>query len=541
VPAAAEGSSTLEWRDDEVSSDGGADDDSRGSGDDTGDRDAAGHAGHDADAREETTDAKRLRLAREYLSRITAKAGADTDAAVSEAIAEDVAATDAATGRGRVVQVAELLGFANLAPSTRFLRGHELPATCVDVTADGLVAYSGSKDCSVNRWDLESGTRTRWAGRRRTRADAKAAQERRAAALRKGGASASKAASSGGGALEALARDGMGAAAGSSAGAVALRTGETGRGYGIQGHWAQVLAVAVSADGRRVVTGGRDWLVRVWDSREAKIVRTMRGHAGPVTGLVFDGSGPRVYSCSEDRTLKGWDTETGAFAESLFGHSTQVTAVTRLRPGRVASTGGLDRTVRVWKLEAETQLVFKAPGNAESLDCLAAVHGGKAFVTGGQGGSLHLWNAERKKPVSVAKDPHGAGSWIVSLASLSGTDLVASGSNDGWIRLWRVHQRGAFSDKGAEAPADMSAEDGGHWQTSGLLKEVGRAPAAGFVNGLAFSADGRRLVAAVGCEHRMGRWWRMPKVRAGIVVVDLPPAIASTLRPMDARAKAAAE
>lgn len=45
---------------------------------------------------------------------------------------------------------------------------------------------------------------------------------------------------------------------------------------------------------------------------------------------------------------------------------------------------------------------------------------------------------------------------------------------------------------------------------------------SGFVNGLCFSEDGRRLVAAVGREHRRGRWWVLGGVRDGVVVVDLP-------------------
>ena len=36
---------------------------------------------------------------------------------------------------------------------------------------------------------------------------------------------------------------------------------------------------------------------------------------------------------------------------------------------------------------------------------------------------------------------------------------------------------------------------------------------AGHINGLAISADGRTLVAAVGQEHKLGRWSRLSGVR----------------------------
>lgn len=47
-------------------------------------------------------------------------------------------------------------------------------------------------------------------------------------------------------------------------------------------------------------------------------------------------------------------------------------------------------------------------------------------------------------------------------------------------------------------------------------------PLEGFVNGLAVSSTGKFLVAAVGQEHRLGRWEHMKRVRNEICVVPLP-------------------
>lgn len=47
-------------------------------------------------------------------------------------------------------------------------------------------------------------------------------------------------------------------------------------------------------------------------------------------------------------------------------------------------------------------------------------------------------------------------------------------------------------------------------------------PLEGFVNGLAVSSTGTFLVAAVGQEHRLGRWEHLKKARNEICVVQLP-------------------
>lgn len=47
-------------------------------------------------------------------------------------------------------------------------------------------------------------------------------------------------------------------------------------------------------------------------------------------------------------------------------------------------------------------------------------------------------------------------------------------------------------------------------------------PLEGFVNGLAVSSTGKFFVAAVGQEHRLGRWEHQKKARNEVCVVPLP-------------------
>ena len=43
----------------------------------------------------------------------------------------------------------------------------------------------------------------------------------------------------------------------------------------------------------------------------------------------------------------------------------------------------------------------------------------------------------------------------------------------------------------------------------------------GFVNSLKFSSDGLQLLAGVGQEHRLGRWWRLKEAKNSLVVISL--------------------
>ncbi len=78
--------------------------------------------------------------------------------------------------------------------------------------------------------------------------------------------------------------------------------------------------------------------------------------------------------------------------------------------------------------------------------------------------------------------------------------MYLTGSHDGFVRLWKCSNN--FRS----------------------LKEINAIPVNGFVNALSFTPDGLKLVAAIGQEHRLGRWWRIKEARNSLVVLHLNPA-----------------
>jgi WD40 repeat protein len=80
----------------------------------------------------------------------------------------------------------------------------------------------------------------------------------------------------------------------------------------LAGHSAEVLGVAVSADGRRAVPASLDKTLKVWDLESGLELRTLAGHSAEVHGVAVSADGRRAVSASDDHTLKVWDLETGA-------------------------------------------------------------------------------------------------------------------------------------------------------------------------------------------------------------------------------------
>lgn len=66
-------------------------------------------------------------------------------------------------------------------------------------------------------------------------------------------------------------------------------------------------AFALSNDGRRVVTGGEDRLLRIRDVRTGKELARWQGHEAPVTALTFSPDGKLLVSGARDGTVRVWN------------------------------------------------------------------------------------------------------------------------------------------------------------------------------------------------------------------------------------------
>lgn len=158
----------------------------------------------------------------------------------------------------------------------------------------------------------------------------------------------------------------------------------------VNGHTDEILALAISGDGRFLVSGGRDKRIGVWtiansgqEEQPLTWLKGLTGHKDTISvcaivlyitrrnfcqGLSFRKSTNVLYSSSFDRTVKLFDLSLGVmgYVETLFGHQEAITDIDSLKGDTTITTAGRDRTVRFWKITEESQLVFRGGGSGNS-------------------------------------------------------------------------------------------------------------------------------------------------------------------------------
>jgi WD40 repeat protein len=147
--------------------------------------------------------------------------------------------------------------------------------------------------------------------------------------------------------------------------------------------------VAMSPDCRLIVTSSSiDGVVAVWDLESGSLVRRLAEHQGWLSSLAVSPDGRRLVSGSHDHTVAIWDLESGTCLRLLRGHQGAVSAVAVSPDGRRVASGSYDETVVVWDLDSGRRL---ASLSLDGVICSVAWHrDGQSLVTGDSSGNLHL-------------------------------------------------------------------------------------------------------------------------------------------------------
>jgi serine/threonine protein kinase/WD40 repeat protein len=111
-----------------------------------------------------------------------------------------------------------------------------------------------------------------------------------------------------------------------------------------------VRSLAISADGRRVVSGHDDGKVVLWDATTRQHLHSFKGHQFPVRAVAISPDGRRAISGGRDQTVRLWDLDERRELACFAGHTNEVRAVAFSPDGLRAASGGMDYTVRLWRL-----------------------------------------------------------------------------------------------------------------------------------------------------------------------------------------------
>lgn len=213
----------------------------------------------------------------------------------------------------------------------------------------------------------------------------------------------------------------------------------------LKGHsanWLEsaVTSIAVSPNGKYIASGGTDNTVKIlqWkqflQSNQGK-TRTLTGHsqgswlAQGIRAVAFSADGKILASGGGDKTIKLWDTTTWQEITTLIGHADAITSLA-FSPVERTLLSAAGNTIKLWKLDTEDEINFSAPfaPRVVAFDPI-----GQRFACGGLQGGFCLWKLDMQEKVGTSQLHSGE---ITSVAFSSDGRFLATGSYDKTLKLW---------------------------------------------------------------------------------------------------------
>lgn len=334
----------------------------------------------------------------------------------------------------------------------------------------------------------------------------------------------------------------------------------------LQLHRDWVRCLALSSDGRQLISASNDLTVKVWDlDRDCRLVHDLLGHSSAVflldicQDLLASGDKDEIIIWTDGnllRRLPGFEGKLAAFrflgtthlavavqksvsvqpiAKATEHHivcsqDAQISAMAgcRLSDDFLLALSGEDGHVGLWRVSLKPSATKIAALIAGLQDVrallLAPDAAGAVLVAGNDDASLHMWavKADGKKKVEAihklsCKGVHS--DWIHSVSLSQDGSLIACGADDKSISVFHVASKrvvgrmnifsGAFSVvlTPDEALICSASGDIRVWSVAKALAQDGPVAAkhASTVLGLDVSEDGRVAVSVSACLNAAGK------------------------------------
>lgn len=194
---------------------------------------------------------------------------------------------------------------------------------------------------------------------------------------------------------------------------------------------APATDIAISPDGARVATAGRDEAVRLYSTADGSAQSTLSGFNKEIHRLLFTPDGRFLVAAGASRAVLVFDVATGRLAQRLMHAQENVVALAAATTsGDTVVTIADDGTLHAWPLLAGKQFV----GHLAAVTCVESVPGTAQIVSGSQDGTLRQWDLATG--VEVRKLELGAP--VLALATRGDGQRLAAALGDNSVRLFET-------------------------------------------------------------------------------------------------------
>lgn len=203
-----------------------------------------------------------------------------------------------------------------------------------------------------------------------------------------------------------------------------------------------VFGASLSPDGSKAAVGCSDNSVRLVDVAAGKEVLKMSNHENWVLGTVFGADGKRLVSVGRDQAAKLTDAASGAFIENINALRGELAAVARHPTRDLILIGGAERIPYLYmmdrpasmKIADDSTLIRKFEMQDGAIFALSFSPDGSRVAVAGASDEVNIYQTDTGEKLATCKGQRGT----YAMAFSPDGEQLAAGGFDGKVRVYEV-------------------------------------------------------------------------------------------------------
>jgi WD40 repeat protein len=196
-----------------------------------------------------------------------------------------------------------------------------------------------------------------------------------------------------------------------------------------------VRNICFTPDGERVISGNAAGRISVWKLSVEPARSIVDGHLGRVFDVTFSHDGTLLATASQDSLIKLWDVKTAFEVKQFVGHEDAARQICFSADDSRMVSAGSDGTARIWDVASGRELGVLREHNG-AVNSVAYSPRRDLIVTAGNDGLIQIWDVASQTVIKTLDEHHGRS--VRCVAFSPDGRLLASGGDDRAIKLWHA-------------------------------------------------------------------------------------------------------
>ncbi|MCH2367343.1 MAG: hypothetical protein MK554_09035, partial [Planctomycetes bacterium] len=229
----------------------------------------------------------------------------------------------------------------------------------------------------------------------------------------------------------------------------------------------------LSPDGAILATAGYDRSIKIWETANGKLLRTIEGHNGAIYDIAFSPDGSVLASAGGDASVKLWQVSTGLRLDTLGQPTGEQFNVTFTPDSQFVIASGADKQIRLWRWISKEKprvnpLVLVRFAHEDEITSFVINEDGSRLASASADRTVKTWSLPGLEPLQTFDRQSDV---VAALAFTPGERSLFVGRLDGSRERLKLEKSDAAGEVARAETAPVAARPAGEKTAAAAERE----------------------------------------------------------------------